>query len=100
MYFEPGRTSTMELLLKSFKLLTIFTKNLQRICSTGLKIDIWLGFEILTSVLLPVYKLSRENTLPENMCNNVFEKAKRRAGKVNAEAFTRVYVGAAVRRVL
>ena len=41
--------------------------------------------EILSSLLLPVYKLSRENTQPENMCNNVFEKAKRRAG--NAEVF-------------
>ena len=43
------------------------------------------GFEILSSLLLPVYKLSRENTQPENMCNNVFEKAKRRTGK--AEVF-------------
>ena len=50
--------------------------------------------------MLPVYKLSRENTpeaKPENMCNNVFEKAKRRAGKVNR---TSVYAEAAVRRVL
>ena len=53
--------------------------------------------EILSSLLLPVYKLSRENTQPENMCNNVFEKAKRRAGKVNR---TSVYAEAAARRVL
>ena len=53
--------------------------------------------EILSSLLLPVYKLSRENTQPENMCNNVFEKTKRRAGKVNR---TSVYAEAAVRRVL
>ena len=35
--------------------------------------------------MLPVYKLSQENIQPENMCNNVFEKVKRRAGK--AEVF-------------
>ena len=34
---------------------------------------------------------------PENMCNNVFEKAKRRAGKANR---TSVYAEVAVRRVL
>ena len=54
------------------------------------------GFEILSSLLLPVYKLSRENTQPEKMCN-VFEKAKRRAGKVNR---TSAYAEAAVRSVL
>ena len=43
------------------------------------------------------YKLSREDTQPENMCNNVFEKTKRHAGKVNR---TIVYAEAAVRRVL
>ena len=53
--------------------------------------------EILSSLLLPVYKLSRENTQPENMCNNVFEKTKRRAEKVNR---TSVYKEAAVRKVL
>ena len=51
----------------------------------------------MNSLLFPVYKLSRENTQPENMCNNVFEKAKRRAGKVNR---TSVYAETAVRRVL
>ena len=42
-------------------------------------------FEILSSLLLPVYKLNPENTQPENMCSNVFEKAKSRAEK--AEVF-------------
>ena len=46
------------------------------------------GFEILSSLLLPVYKLSRENSQPKKMCN-VFEKAKRGA-----------YAEAAVRSVL
>ena len=55
------------------------------------------GVEILSSLLLRVYKLSRGNTLPENMCNNVIEKAKRRAGKVNR---TSVFAEAAVRRAL
>ena len=32
-------------------------------------------------------KLRRENTQPENMCNNVYEKAKRRAGKVTERVF-------------
>ena len=30
----------------------------------------------MSSLLFPVYKLSRENTLPENMCDIVFEKMK------------------------
>ena len=41
------------------------------------------AFEILSSLLLPVYKLSRENTQPENMCDIVFGKAKGRGGTVN-----------------
>ena len=49
------------------------------------------------TLLLLVYKLSRENTQSKNMCNNIFEKAKRRAGKVNR---TSVYAEAAVPRVL
>ena len=53
--------------------------------------------EILSSLLLPVYKLSRENTQPENKCNNVFEKVRRSAGKINR---TSVYEEAAVRMVL
>ena len=56
-----------------------------------------IGFEILSSLLLPVYKLSRENTQPENTCNNVFEKVKRHAGKVNKTSF---YAEAAVRKTL
>ena len=39
------------------------------------------------------YKLRRENTQPENMRNNVYEKAKCSAGKVNR---TSVYAEAAV----
>ena len=39
----------------------------------------------MSSLFLPVYKLIRENTQSENMCNNVFEKAKRPARK--AEVF-------------
>ena len=34
-------------------------------------------------VLFPVYKLDRENTQPENMCDIGFEKAQCCAGKVN-----------------
>ena len=51
---------------------------------------------MLSSLLFPVYKLSRENTQPENICHSVFEKVQGRAGKVNK---TSVYAEAAVRRV-
>ena len=50
--------------------------------------------EILSSLLFPVYKLSRENTQPENMCDIVFEKAKVHGGTVNR---TSDYAEAAVR---
>ena len=33
--------------------------------------------------MLPVYRLSRENTQPENMCDIVFEKIQSCGGKVN-----------------
>ena len=55
------------------------------------------GFEMLSSLLFPVYKLSRENTQPENMCDIVFEKVKSRVGTVNR---SKVYAEPAVRRVL
>ena len=38
---------------------------------------------MLSLLLFPTYKLSRENTQPENMCDIVFGKAQDRAGKVN-----------------
>ena len=37
----------------------------------------------MNSLFLPVYKLSQENTLPENMRDIIFEKTKGRGGKVN-----------------
>ena len=36
----------------------------------------------MKSLLFPVYKLSRENTQPENMCDILFKKAKARGGTV------------------
>ena len=48
-----------------------------------------------SSFLFQFYKLSRENTQPENMCDIVFEKAQGRAGKVNR---TSVYGEAAVQK--
>ena len=51
----------------------------------------------MSSLLFPVYKLSRENTQPEDMCDIVFEKLQGRAGKVNR---TSVSAEAAVQRVL
>ena len=50
---------------------------------------------MLSSLLVLVCKLSRENTQPENVCDIVFEKAKGRDGKINR---TSVYAEAAVRR--
>ena len=32
------------------------------------------GFQILSSLLFSVYKLSQENSLQENMCDIIFEK--------------------------
>ena len=54
------------------------------------------GFLVLSSLLLPVYKLSRENTHPENICDIDFEKAKDRGGTVNRISF---YADAVIRRV-
>ena len=34
------------------------------------------GFKILRSFLFPIYKLSQDNTEPENICDIVFEKMK------------------------
>ena len=50
----------------------------------------------MSSLLFLVYKLSRENAQPENMCDIVFEKAEGRGGTVNK---TSVYAEAAVRGV-
>ena len=55
------------------------------------------GFEILSSLLLPVYKLSQENTQSENMYDTALEKAKGHGGTVNR---TSVHAEQAVRRVL
>ena len=55
------------------------------------------GFEILSSLLFPAYKLNWENTQSEYMSDNVFKKAKGRGGTVNR---TSLYTEAAVQRVL
>ena len=54
-------------------------------------------FEILSSFLFSVYKLIRENTQLEIMCDIAFENAKGCGGTVNT---TSVYTEAAVRRVI
>ena len=51
----------------------------------------------MTSLLSPVFKLSRENTQLENVFDIAFKKAKDCGGTVNR---TSVYAEAAVRRVL
>ena len=48
-------------------------------------------------LLLEVYKLSQENTQPENICDIVFEKTKGHGGIVNRKS---VYAEAAVQRVV
>ena len=61
-------------------------------------VGVWLRVcEILGLLLFQVYKLSRENTQPENMCVIVFEKTKGRGGTVNR---TSVCAEAAVQSVL
>ena len=55
------------------------------------------GLKTLRSPLFPIYKISRENTQPENMCDIVFQKVKGRAGTVNR---TSDYAEAAVQGVL
>ena len=57
-------------ILNGYELLTIFAKKLHRRCLTGLKICFWLLAK----------GLNRENTLPENVCDFVFEKMKGRGG--------------------
>ena len=47
--------------------------------------------------MFQVYKLTRENTQPKNMCDIFFEKAKGRGETVNR---TSVYAQAAIERVL
>ena len=63
-----------------------------------LVVGVWLRVcEILGLLLFQVYKLSQENTQPENMCVIVFEKTKGRGGTVNRAS---VYAEAAVQSVL
>ena len=56
------------------------------------------GFQILSSLLCPVYKLNRENTQPEDMCDIAFEKTKACGRTLNNR--TSDYAEAAVWRVL
>ena len=51
----------------------------------------------MSLLLLQVYKLSRESTHPENMCDIVFEKTKGGDGTVSRAS---VYAEAAVEKVL
>ena len=48
-----------------------------------IEIGFWLRVEILSLLLFPVYKLSRESTRPENMCDIVCEKVKGCGSPVN-----------------
>ena len=52
---------------------------------------------MLSLILFPVHKLSRENTQPENMFEIVFKKAKDRGGTVNKKS---VYAETTIGRVL
>ena len=60
-------------------------------------VGVWLRVWILSILLFSVYKLSRENTQPENMYDTVYEKTKGHDGTVNRAS---VYVEAVVKRVL
>ena len=58
-------------------------------------VGVWLKFWNLALTLFQVYKLSRENIQPENICDIVFEKTN--GGTVNR---TSVHAEAAVHRFL
>ena len=76
----------------------LFSKKKASSLMFDLVVGVWLRVcEILGLLLFQVYKLSQENTQPENMCVIVFEKTKGRGGTVNR---TSVYVEAAVQSVL
>ena len=60
-----------------------------------LKIGFWFRVWNIELTLIPVYKLSRVNIEPENICDTVFEKAHGHAGKANR---TSVYGEAAVQK--
>ena len=79
------------------ELLTFSQEKLHPRCFTRLKIGFWVRVLHMSSLLFPIYKLSRKNTQPENMCDIVFEKAKGRGKKENRAS---VYAEAAVRRAL
>ena len=64
-YLEPGQTYAMALSSRKCSIVNVeWVEN--RLLAKVLK--------ILSSFLSPVFKLSQENTQPENMCDIVFEK--------------------------
>ena len=72
--FLQSTARRLLLIIAVSQLLTIFAKKLHRRCLAGLTSGS--GFKMLSSLLFPVFKLSRENTQPENMCDIIFEKTK------------------------
>ena len=65
-----------------------FSKKLHCRCSAGLKIGFSLKVWNIELTLVPSFKLSQENTQPENMWQRFWKKAKGRGGTVN---WTSVY---------
>ena len=87
-YLESGWTSTIEICLRKYWTV------LWRWVFSQKKLLAWVEnrllaktFKILTTILLPVYKLSQGNTQPGNMCDIVFEKLQCRVGKLNINYF-------------
>ena len=70
---EPSQTSTVKLFLLNY--LTIFAKK-----APSQMFDWVEKFEILISLLFPVYVVSRKKTLLENVYDIAFEKMKGRGG--------------------
>ena len=96
-YLESGWTSTTEVCLRKYW--TVWW----RWVFSQKKILAWVEhrlpakkIKILSSLLLPSYKLSQGNTQPGNMCNIVSDKVQGGVGKLNR---TSADAKAAVRRV-
>ena len=85
-------------IINSFLLFTIFAKKLFRRCLTGLQTGFLLRNKILSLLLFPVYKLNRENTQSENMCDIVLKQKQPSEGSfkkdvmINFAEFTRKYM--------
>ena len=87
-YLESGWTSTIEVFLRKYwRVLWQWVFSQKKLLAWVENRLLAKTFKILTTILLPVYKLSQGNTQPGNMCDIVFEKLQCRVGKLNRNYF-------------